>query len=558
MIGGSERRGPAAPRPDVTRKLKAAFASQQSGDFAKAERLYRAVLRQCPDEFDALHLLGLIEYQRGRYPEALQLVSTALRSNGVSADAWSNLGLIFDAQGEHTQALDSYDRALAIRPSHADALNNRGTVLNRLDRRDAALESFTKAVTARPDYVAAHFNRGTALLDLGRAADALASFDAALKFAPDHADVLCHRGNALIRLGRVEETVASYALAVHRAPENPQILHNHAYALRAAGRPREALASAEQALRLKPDYADARFGQSLALLTLGDLRNGFAAYESRYDTEEVRARRRHFAEPLWLGERDLGGRTLLVHAAQGFGDTLQFARYVPLLAQRGAKVILEVQRTLESLLSGLEGASSVVASGEALPPFDEHCPLMSLPHAFGTELTTIPANVPYLAADPDKAARWAARLSRYHGRFRIGLVWAGESRKHDPNANAIDQRRSVTLHHLAPLGQITGAAFFSLQKGEPGTQALAPPDGMELTDLTAELHDFADTAALITNLDLVISVDTAVAHLAGVWGNRCGCCHDSTVAGDGSTAVKTARGTRRCGCFIRPSARGMT
>jgi tetratricopeptide (TPR) repeat protein len=501
---------PAEPQPNFERKLRQAFAAQQAGDVDKAERLYAAVLRLRPNEFNALHMLGLLNYQRGRFPEALRLIAAALRTDGSSVDAWSNLGLVFHAQGEHAKALTCYDQALAIKPDHADVLNNRGNALHRLGQHDAALDSFAKALATRPDYVIAHHNRGTTLLDRGRVADALASFDAVLALAPNHAETLCHRGNAFVKLNRVEEAVESYTSALRFAPDDPTMLHNHAHALRLLGRPREALLSAEKALRIKPDYAAARFEQSLALLTLGDLRGGFAAYEARWDTEEFLPQLRNLTAPAWFGQDDLTGKTILLHAEQGFGDTLQFARYVPLLAQRGAKIILEVQPELKSLLSRIEGASLVIARGEAPPPFDLHCPLMSVAHALRTELGTIPANVPYLLASAADVARWRDLLPP--GEPRVGLAWSGRpTHKHD-------RTRSIALAGLAPLLAATHVAFVSLQpdvrEEDEATLAAHP----RLHDIGRNFKSFADTAAVISLLDLVICVDTATAHLAGALG----------------------------------------
>ncbi|MGA8319984.1 MAG: glycosyltransferase family 9 protein [Xanthobacteraceae bacterium] len=291
------------------------------------------------------------------------------------------------------------------------------------------------------------------------------------------------------------------------------MLRNHAMALRHLGRPRDALASAEKALRAMPDYASARFEQAPTLVALGDFARGFTLYESRWNIPEFEPQKRNFSGPPWLGEEDIAGKTLLVHAERGFGDTLHFVRYVPLLAERGAKVILEVQSQRKALLSQTAGASAVIGRGEPLPPFDRHCPLLSLPLAFRTQPETIPANVPYISADRGRVAHWAAQLSNFAGKTKVGLVWAG-----NPSASAIDARRSMSLNDFAPLAGLTDIALFSLQKGEPAAQALQPPDGLSLIDPTSELIGFEDSAALIANLDLVISVDTAVAHLAGALG----------------------------------------
>jgi tetratricopeptide (TPR) repeat protein len=500
--------------PSSKRKLREAYEAHQAGQLDKAARLYGEILQRQANEFDALHMFGLLNYQRGRHAEALRLIAAALKTHSRSAEAWWNLGLVLQAQGEYAKALASYDEALAIRPGQPDVLNNRGTALGCLGRREAALESFSQSLAARPDNVMALFNRGSTLLELGRNEEALASFDAALALQPDHAPSLCHRGNALLRLNRIADAASTYALAARSAPNDLEVLHNQAFALRALGRPREALVAAERALGVKPDYAPARFEQALALLSLGDLPAGFAAYEARWDTAEFRPQRRDFAQPAWRGE-DLQGKTILLHAEQGFGDTLQFARYVPLVARRGASVVLETQRELKTLLSRLDGTASVVARGEPLPSFDLHCPLLSLPHVLRTDLQSIPADVPYIAVDRAAAAVWADRLSTYKAKVKIGLVWAGNPRAHDPNASAIDARRSTALADFAPLADLPDVVFVSLQKGELGAQALEAPPGLRLVDMTAELGDFAATAALVSQLDLVITVDTAAAHLAG-------------------------------------------
>jgi tetratricopeptide (TPR) repeat protein len=494
----------------LVRMLHDAVAAQRAGQVETAAKLYTAVLRERPDEFNALHMLGLIDYQRGRLPEAARLITAALRSEPNSADAWSNLGLVLHAQDEYAKALDAFDRALALKPDRAEVLNNRGTTLNCLERHEDALASFTRAVALRPDYLFARFNQGSTLLGLGRFAEALASFEATLAIAPNHADTLCHRGNVLLKLNRVEDAFASYAQALAITPDHPQILQNYTVALRHLGRPREALESSEKAIRIKPDYAAARFEQAIALLALGDFERGWAAYESRWQLAEFEPQRRNYGRPLWLGQEDIAGKTVLLHCEQGYGDTLQFARYAPLLAERGATVVLEVQEHLKALLSQMPGVSQIVARGEPLPPFDLYCPLLSLPLAFGTRLETIPANVPYIAADRACAVHWAAKLSDFAGKTKIGLVWAGNS-----SANAIDTRRSLSLREFAPLAGLPKIQFFSLQKGEPAAQAKHPPEGFALADYSPDLHGFEDTAALIANLDLVISVDTSVAHLAG-------------------------------------------
>ena len=297
--------------------------------------------------------------------------------------------------------------------------------------------------------------RGVALLELRRPAEALACFDRLLQRSPDHADALGNRGNALLRLNRLEEAVAAYDRALPLAGKNAPLLANRAAALRRLDRPDEALKDALEALAIKPDFAHARFVEAVARLSLGDFAAGWRAYESRWHVGWLASQRRDYGAPLWHGEESLAGKTILLHAEQGLGDTIQFVRYAPLLAARGATVMLEVQQPLVRLLSSMQGVANIVARQEPLPHYDFHCPLLSLPLACGTTLETIPADGPYLAPAQADVAHWQARLPRQ--RPLIGLVWSGE-RSHDNDLN-----RSIGFRYIAPLLDVAGVAFVSLQ-----------------------------------------------------------------------------------------------
>ena len=268
-----------------------------------------------------------------------------------------------------------------------------------------ALVSYDEGLRLQPDDPELRNGRGVALLKLNRPGEALAEFDRVLAAEPEHRDALGNRGNALLRLNRVADAVGAYDLALAYAPDSAQLLANRAAALRRLDRPHEALESAQAALALAPDFAHARFVEAVARLTLGDFAAGWLAYESRWQIGWLASQRRDFAAPLWLGAESLDGKTILLHAEQGLGDTIQFARYAPLLAARGATVILEVQRELVRLLSDLRGAAAVVARQSSLPAYDFHCPLMSLPLACGTMVATIPAAVPYIARRMPKLPR---------------------------------------------------------------------------------------------------------------------------------------------------------
>ena len=407
--------------------------------------------------------------------EALHFLSEALKVNSTSADAMSNLGLALQATGRCDEAISSYRNALRLAPDHPEIL----------------------------------YNLGNACLELGRDAEALSAYDSVLAIAPGHVGARVNRGNALLRFNRPVEAMASYDAALAAMPGHPQILTNRGHTLRRLDRPLEALADFEAALAAAPEFAEAHFEAAMAHLTLGDFAAGWRAYEWRWKTAAFARHRRQSQTPPWLGDGPIAGKTILLEAEQGFGDTIQFIRYAPLLASRGAKVICAVQPELQPLLSQFDGIS-VTACGEPLEPFDLHCALLSLPLALQTRPATIPACVPYLAASAERLAYWRDRLPP--AQRRAGFVWSGSpSHKNDNN-------RSIALARLAGLFEDPLLQCFSLQTDlrAADREVLAGLRG--LVDLGHGIRDFADTAAIIALLDVVVSVDTAVAHLAGALG----------------------------------------
>jgi hypothetical protein len=352
-------------------------------------------------------------------------------------------------------------------------------------------------------------NRGVSLHELRRFEEALASCDRALALHPDHAEAHSNRGNALNGLTRFEEAAASYDRALALSPNYAEALTNRGVTLHMLKRDEEALSCYQRAVAMRPDFAEAHYNEGCCRLVTGDLHRGWQKYEWRWLLAEQRAEaRRNFSEPLWTGAEDIAGKTLLLHAEQGFGDTIQFCRYVPLVVERGANVILEVQPALAVLMRTLPCAMQIIAHGEALPAFDMHCPLLSLPRAFDTELTTIPSTIPYLRAAPPAATEWLTRLNAMR-RPRIGLAWSGSpTHKNDHN-------RSIALASLLPALAGIDATFISLQREIRAADAATLVEQNDLVRLGEELKDFSDTAALISNLDLVVAVDTGVAHLAG-------------------------------------------
>jgi hypothetical protein len=364
---------------------------------------------------------------------------------------------------------------------------------------------------------------------------------------PDYAEALSNRGNALYELKRFEDSLASYDRALTVRPDYAEALYNRGVTLHELKRFDEALASYDCALKVRPDYADAHFNEALCRMLIGDFKRGWEKHEWRWETAQLRSGKRNFAQPLWVGSSEIAGKTVLLHAEQGIGDTIQFCRYVPHVVERGARVILAVPEELHELMSTLPAKVQIISKGDPLPDFDMHCPLLSLPLAFGTRLETIPSTTPYLAAPEGKTSAWHDRLGK-PTKPRVGLVWAGNPRKELSNANLIDRQRSIEFDRLAPFFQVTECEFYSLQKGEDAVLQLRESTlRQQIIDWTDDLQDFSDTAALIENLDLIITVDTSVAHLAGALGkpfwlmNRYNTCWRWLLDRDDSPWYPTAR-----------------
>jgi tetratricopeptide (TPR) repeat protein len=499
------------PRFNLAQTMQDAVALHQQGRLREAEKLYARVLKAAPDQFDALHLLGLAKAQGGQMGDAHRLISGALKLNPKMPDAWVNLANVLHALKRDTEALDCLDKALALRPGDANALQSRGNALLALGRPQEALACFDEVLARNPRHGEARLNRGSALAGLGRTAPALADFDAALALMPGHPAALYNRGNALAALGRYDEALAAFDRALAAAPGHGNAWNNRGRALQALDRHAEAVASFDKAIELQKDNADAHFNRALSLLTLGDLARGFEQYEWRWQRSGMRDTRRGYGKPLWLGEYPLARKTILLHAEQGLGDTIQFARYAPRLARGGATVVLEVQPELKNLLAGVEGVASCHARGDQLPAYDVHCPLGSLPLAFKTEPASIPADIPYLRADQGRLAQWRARIDDLPGK-RITIAWAGNA------SHANDRNRSIDLKLLEPLLALEGTSFLSIQREVRGDDAETLARLSNVRHLGGEFADMADTAAIAALTDLTISVDTSVVHLAGALG----------------------------------------
>ncbi|TWA90122.1 tetratricopeptide (TPR) repeat protein [Bradyrhizobium stylosanthis] len=491
--------------PDAQNQL--AILLGERGDLAGEEAHYRFVLRYAPDHLDARFNLANLLVKRRHFDEAINEFRQLLLQKPDHAAAHSNLGAVLFDLRAFEESERCYREALRLNPAFAQAYNNLGILLAALGRLEEAELSLREACKLNPGFPEALNNLGDLLRVRGRSDEAEACCREALRLKPDYVSAQLNLGNALRESGRFQEAEPCYRTALDHNPVWPEALNNLGSLLFDLGRPDEAARSIRTALAQKPDYPDAHTNLAITLLLDGRFDEGWREYEWRWKQEKNKPHLRGFSQPLWDGG-DIGDRVLLLHAEQGLGDTLQFCRFVPDIAA-GRRVILEVQRPLVPLLAGLPGIARIVAHGDPLPAFDVHCPLLSLPLVLGTTLETIPRKTSYLRADPQRAAAWRQRLGQLDG-LRVGLVWAGNQ------AMGADRRRSIPLERFSALADLSDVSFVSLQKGPAAGEP--PPPGLSLHDWTEDLHDFGETAALVEALDLVVSVDTAVVHLAGALG----------------------------------------
>jgi tetratricopeptide (TPR) repeat protein len=473
-----------------------------------------------PDLAGAHSNRGNVLLDLKRPAEALASYDKAIALKLDLAGAHYNRGNVLLDLKRPAEALASYDMAIALKPDYAEAHNNRSNALRDLKRPEDALASCDKAIALKPDFAEAYNNRGLALDNLNRPEEALASYDRAIALKPDFAGAHSNRGNPLRDLKRPEDALASCDKAIALKPDFAEAYNNRGLALLDLNCPEDALASYDKAIALRPDLAGAYFNKSCCLLLLGRFQQGWRLHEWRKKLEGLKATR-SFPKPLWLGKENIAGKTLFIWWEQGFGDTIQFCRYAKLVEARGAKVVISVQKPLHGLLKQISPTIEIINQDDVPHNFDYNCPLLSLPLAFGTTLETIPANIPYLKADVEKSLFWREKLGEKN-KPRVGLVWSGGFRPNQPEVWSVNSRRNIPLAKLAALKN-PYIEFYSLQKGQPAESELTKLrrnnwGGPDIIDFTSELNDFSDTAALIDNLDLVISVDTSTAHLAGAMG----------------------------------------
>lgn len=450
---------------------------RKAGQTEEAEEMLRQIVAAEVDDADVWHQLGTTAYQAGWSEAAAEFFGRAVRIAPKSAILHSNLGHVLTNVGRHEDGAARCREAIKLEPCYAEAHNNLGIALGKLDRHEQAVETFKRAVKLKQDYADPYSNMGSSLAVLGRMDEAVVALRRALELRPDYANAWHNLGVALGQLGHYEQ----------------------------------ARAASSRASELDPSHTLADFTRACFHLVEGQFEEGWPLYEIRWETPELASPRRSFSQPMWDGEA-LEGQTLLIHAEQGFGDSIQFIRYAPLAANRGGKVLVECPDPLMEVFSTVKGIHQLVPLGEPLPHFDVHVPMMSLPLAFRTTLDSIPNDIPYMAADSERRAFWSDWLAENGVTLKVGLAWAGRA------THTGDRARSMHLRQFLPLCRIPEVEFVSLQFDRGLEQIRQLPGKQPIRDPSGHIADFADTAALLAELDLVIAVDTAVAHLAGALG----------------------------------------
>jgi tetratricopeptide (TPR) repeat protein len=484
----------------------------QQGEIQKAVRFFSSAVEINPDFLEARYNLAYALNLIGMHQEAAGHYEAILSADPRHINAHVNYANTLNSLGRHSDALASYEKIISLVPNSAPAHANRGLVLKELKRFDEAIAGCDKAIALDARYAEAYFNRGAALHELKRFDEALNSYDTAIRLKPGYADAYFNRGVTLHELQRFDAALENYGEAIKLKPDYADAYYNRGTTLHELKRLDEELESYNQALAIKPDHSQTLFARGVASLLRGDFDRGWREYEWRKTKKDAVADR-VFQEPLWLGNADVAGKKILVHSEQGLGDTIQFCRYVKRLEQEGAAVLFAPQASLKELMGSLGDAIDLVDVDDRSLQFDCHCPLLSLPLAFKADHDSIPGHVPYLFADPQRVKDWNNKIGDRG--FKVGICWQGGLTK-------IDLGRSFHVREFFPLSRIADVRLISLHKGEGEAQLLTLPAGMTVEVLgdafDAGSNAFLDAAAVIEGLDLVITSDTAIAHLAGALG----------------------------------------
>ena len=489
------------------------------GKYEEAFAAYQQAVSVKPDYAEAYHNMAVALQSQSQYAAAVEKCEQAVSIKPDYAEAYNTMGFSLEKQEQYTEAVENYKKAIQFKSDFVEAYNHLGVVLNAQNRSAEAILNYKQALRLDPNYAEVYNNLGIALKDQEQFAEAIANFEQAIRLEPDFAEAYYNLANSLRDEAQSNGAIENYRQAVQLKPDFAEAYNHLGSVLNAKGKYAKviendkAIENYRRALQIKPDCAEAHWNLSIALLRIGRFTEGWKEYEWRLNPSlKVTVYPHSYETPRWDGSC-FKGKRLIVHCEQGLGDTLHFVRYLPMVKARGGTVILEVRKPLYRLLQSFPGIDELVeASFDNKPAikFDYHVSLMDLPKIFETTLETIPAEVPYIHACPTKSEYWRKKLTGAD--FKVGVVWAGSP------THGNDRYRSCTLKHFAPLTEVDGVRLYGLQKGEAAAQAEELADEMAITNIGTEFEDFTDTAAAIENLDMVISVDTSVLHLAGAMG----------------------------------------
>jgi tetratricopeptide (TPR) repeat protein len=478
----------------------------EKGQVDEAILACRQAVVLLPNVPEPLYNLGNALATKGHHQEAITCFNQYLQLRPGTPELFNNLGNALHGARRFDKAIESYRQAIALAPTFVQAWSNLGNTLHEIHLEDQAIEACRQALLLAPDLVEAHSNLGNALQESGRVDESIPCYHQAIALNPLYPDAHNNLGNALYVKGQLEDAIECYKKALSLRPKYAAALNNMANALCCLGNIEAAIDSCKKGLELQPDFAAGHWSLGLMLLMLGRLEEGWKEYEWRWKVRELKLSL-NFPQPLWDGS-PLNGKRILLHAEQGFGDTIQFIRYFDWVRKQGGRIVLACQPEMYDLMKVQGGCEQILTMDQPLPQFDVHCPLLTLPKIWGTTLENIPAEVPYLKVDEEMKQKWGERMKAAAGdRLKIGIAWAG--RPTHPN----DRNRTFPLSMLAPLAEARNVWFCSLQKGEASKQTKNPPPGMDVVDWMEEVNNFNESSALIANLDMIISADTSVVHI---------------------------------------------
>lgn len=540
----------------IAKKLKEGLSAHQCGDVLLAKTIYESILTQFPSHSDALHLLGLIYYKSGEfksalfyieksisiqpnnstyhlnlgsvqqamheYDEAIRNYTKAININCKYAEAYTYKGNAFKLLKKYEEAIVSHEMAISLRPNYAEAYLNLGTVYKELNRLDDAIIYYSKSLDINSNLVQSWVNIGVVLNEMGKFSEAQDFFSTAIKINPKLAEAWSNKGISTYHLGDFNKAVFEFDKAIDLNPKYFEAWTNKGLALGSLMKNDESIDCFDIALAIKPDHAEAQCNKSMVLLRQGDYEKGWPNYESRFSVGVNISAEKVQHKPVWNGSQSLGGKTIYLYSEQGLGDTIQFCRYAKLVNELGARVILQVQNPLFKIMNNLEGVNHLIREGDFIPYFDYQCSLLSLPLAFKTLLNSIPNPGKYLFVDNQCVEYWKEKIVN-NTKLKIGIVWNGGFRISQPELWSVNERRNIPLLEFSSALNHLDIDFYSLQKGEPAESEIRHRENifwpnMNFINYADQLVDFYDTAALIENMDIVISVDTSTAHLAAALG----------------------------------------